>query len=128
MPHKRFFGFSKRSSAGSSILTWLVTSGTVHLKRHVHANKTDPLVDEVELLWANPQYAHIHYPDCRQTTVATKTLAPTGQPRTVQLEREPVPTLTLVNALVATEVVSTSAEDNSSVESLTIPAVETPLP
>ena len=47
------------------------------LKRHVRSNKADPLVDEVELLQANPHYAFVRYPDGRETTVSTKHLAPT---------------------------------------------------
>ena len=47
------------------------------LKRQVRSSKTDPLVDEVELLEANPNYAHVRYPDGRETTVSIKHLAPT---------------------------------------------------
>ncbi|XP_048583013.1 uncharacterized protein LOC125561953 [Nematostella vectensis] len=78
-PHERFFGFPRRSSSGSSIPTWMSEPGPVLLKRHVRASKTDPLVDEVELLQANPHYAHVRYPDGRETTVSTKHLAPKGE-------------------------------------------------
>ena len=93
-PHERFFGFPRRSSAGSSIPSWLATPGIVFLKRHVRTSKADPLVDEVELLQANPQYSHIRCPAGRETTVATKHLAPKGQPRIVlpDLETAPTPT------------------------------------
>ena len=40
----------------------------------------EPLVDEVELLEANPSYAHIRYLDGRNTTVSTKHQAPCGGP------------------------------------------------
>ena len=33
-PRERFFGFSRRSSAGASIPTWLATPGPVNIKRH----------------------------------------------------------------------------------------------
>ena len=33
----------------------------------------------VELIKANPHYAHIRYPDGRETTVSTKHLAPCGK-------------------------------------------------
>ena len=36
------------------------------------------MVDEVELLEANPQYAHIRKPDGTETTVSLKHLAPKG--------------------------------------------------
>ena len=78
-PHERFFGFSRRSSAGASIPTWLATPGPVYIKRQVCTSKMDPLVDEVELLQANPHYAHVRYPDGKETTVATKHLAPKVQ-------------------------------------------------
>ena len=51
-------------------------------------------MDEVELLQANPQYAHVRYPDGRETTVATKHLAPRGEPKATLLEQEKVPTST----------------------------------
>ena len=56
-PHERFFTFPRRSSSGASIPTWMAEPGAVLLKRHVRPTKADPLVDEVELLQANPHYA-----------------------------------------------------------------------
>ena len=58
--------------------TWLSSPGPVLLKRHVRTSKSDPLVDEVELLQVNPQYAHIRHPDGRETTVSIRHLAPCG--------------------------------------------------
>ena len=75
-PHERFFRFPRRSSSGASIPTWMAEPGAVLLKRHVRPTKADPLVDEVELLQANPHYAFVRYPDGRETTVSTKHLAP----------------------------------------------------
>ena len=60
------------------IPTWLATPGPVYIKRQVRTSKMDPLVDEVELLQANHPYAHVRYPDGRETTEATKHLAPNG--------------------------------------------------
>ena len=77
-PHERFFKFDRRSSCGSSVPTWLSTPGPVLLKRHVRTSKTDPLVDEVQLLQANPQYAHIRHSDGRESTVSIRHLAPCG--------------------------------------------------
>ena len=54
------------------------------LKRRVRASKTDPLVDEVELLQANPQYAHIRYQDGKEDTVSTRHLAPAGSEHQAQ--------------------------------------------
>ena len=70
--------FSRRSSTGSSIPSWLAEPGPVHVKRHVRHSKFDPLVEKVGVLQANPHYAHIRYPDGRETTVSTKHLAPYG--------------------------------------------------
>ncbi len=39
-------------------------------------------VDKVELLQANPQYAHIRHPDGRETTVSIRHLAPCGDTET----------------------------------------------
>ena len=88
-PHERFFGFSRRSSAGASIPTWLASPGPVYIKRQVRTSKMDPLVDEVELLQANPHYAHVRYPDGRETTVATKHLAPKGHMEVVEAQPAP---------------------------------------
>ena len=53
--------------------------GTGLLKRHVRAHKSEPLVEAVELLEANPQYAHVSLPDGRETTVSIQHLAPQGE-------------------------------------------------
>ena len=50
--------------------------GPVLLKCHVSSSKTNPLVEEVELLQTNPLYAHVHYPDGWETTVSVKHLVP----------------------------------------------------
>ena len=55
------------------------TPEPVYMRRQVRANKTKPLVDVVEMLQANPHHAHVRYLDGRETTVATKHLAPQGQ-------------------------------------------------
>jgi len=77
-PRERMFNFTRRSSSGHSMPSWLCEQGTVLLRRHVRHSKTEPLVDEVELLQANPNYAHVRYADGRETTVSTRHLAPAG--------------------------------------------------
>ena len=47
---------------------------TNSLKRHVRRSKYEPLIDEVELLDANPSYAHVKLQDGGETTV--RDLAP----------------------------------------------------
>ena len=75
-PHERFFKFPRRSGLGSSLPTWLLTPGPVLLRRFVRQNKSDPLVDEVELIAANPTYARVRYPGGRETSVSLRDLAP----------------------------------------------------
>ena len=40
-------------------INWLLTSDLVLLKHHIRTSKSVLLVDEVQLLQANPQHAHI---------------------------------------------------------------------
>jgi hypothetical protein len=77
-PHERFFNFQRRSSNGQSTPTWLLEQGKVFVKKHVRSSKYDPLVEEVELIEAEPQYAHIKFPSGRESTVSIKDLAPIG--------------------------------------------------
>ena len=77
-PHERMFSHQRRTTTGCAVPTWLNQPGPVLLKRHVRNNKYEPVVDEVQLLEANPQYAHIRYPNGRETTVSIRHLAPTG--------------------------------------------------
>jgi len=92
-PHERFLKFPRRSSFGLSVPTWLTDeSDIVFLKRHVR-NKYDPLVDEVELVRANPNYAVVRHADGREATVSTRDLAPTGvDPRDQETSEDLVPT------------------------------------
>ena len=99
-PHERMFKFDRRSATGQSIPSWLTNSDKVLLKRFVRNSKYDPLVDEVDLIEANPLYAHIRYPDGHESTVSLKHLAPcdsetphqdqqTLEPDPVQLTTQP---------------------------------------
>ena len=94
-PHERLLCFSHRSTSGCSGASWL----TIPQVPCAH-QKTEPLVDEVELIGANSHYAHIRYPDGRETTVSTRHPVPTNKPFTIfctdtasrpSLEREPDP-------------------------------------
>ena len=55
-----------------------MSPGHILLKRHVQHNKYEPLVNEVELLEANPDYAHIRFDNGWETTVSIRQLAPNG--------------------------------------------------
>ena len=59
---------------GKFVPSWLTTPGPVLLQRFVRS-KSDPLCDQVELIEANPSYAHIRHPDRRETTVSLTDLA-----------------------------------------------------
>ena len=75
-PHERFYTFSRKSSFGTSMPSWLLSPGNVLLRRHVRASKYDPHVDEVELIDANPNYATIRHPSGRESNVSLRDLAP----------------------------------------------------
>ena len=57
------------------VITYLSTPGPVLLHHHVRASKYEPLVNEVVLLEANPQYGHI-FTNGRESTVSVSDLAP----------------------------------------------------
>ena len=77
-PHERFFAFRRRSAAGQSLPSWLLNPGKVLHKRHARQSKYEPLVEEVDLLEANPNYAFIRNAEGRETTVSLRDLAPRG--------------------------------------------------
>ena len=77
--------------------SWLMLPGTVLMKRNVRCSKYEPLVNEVELVKANPHYAHVKFPDGRETTVSIKQFAPTGnttdsQTPSIEMSTSEVPT------------------------------------
>lgn len=77
-PHERMFNHPRRSFSGRSLPTWLTQPGPVLIKNHFRHTKYDPIVQEVELIEANPDYAYVKFPDGRESTVSIKHLAPTG--------------------------------------------------
>ncbi|KFM71742.1 hypothetical protein X975_23396, partial [Stegodyphus mimosarum] len=77
-PHERMFIHARRSYNGRSLPTWLTQPGTVLMKNHTRANKYEPIVQEVELIEANPDYACVKLPDGRETNVSIRYLAPRG--------------------------------------------------
>ncbi|GFV73282.1 putative retrovirus-related pol polyprotein from transposon opus [Trichonephila clavipes] len=78
-PHERMFSHPRRSHNGCSIPTWLTKPGSVLMKNQMRANKYEPIVQEVELIEANPDYAHVKRGDGRETTVSIRDLAPRGE-------------------------------------------------
>ena len=57
-PYERFFGFERRSMLGKSLPAWLLQPETILPQRFIR-NKDDFLVEEVELLCANPSFAQV---------------------------------------------------------------------
>ncbi|KAL7644528.1 UNVERIFIED_CONTAM: hypothetical protein RMT77_005360 [Armadillidium vulgare] len=78
-PHERLFSFPRKTSLGLSIPSWLVEPGSVLLKKYVRC-KDDPLVEEVQLLEANPQFAHVRFPNGREDTLSIRDLASAPAP------------------------------------------------
>jgi len=89
-PHERMIRFQRKATFGRAMPSWLLSEGSVLLRRHVRS-KSDPLCDEVLLLKANPSYAHIRYPKGREDTVSTSDLAPCHDIG-IELSTPPVPT------------------------------------
>lgn len=59
--------------------TWLSYPGPILLKRHARSSKYEPLVDEVQLVHATPNYAQVRYQDGREATVSLRDVAPFPQ-------------------------------------------------
>ncbi|GFW36419.1 uncharacterized protein TNCV_3713371 [Trichonephila clavipes] len=69
----------RRSHNGCSIPTWLTKPGSVLTKNQMRANKYEPIIQEVELIEANPNYTHVKLRVERETTVSIRYLAPIGE-------------------------------------------------
>lgn len=81
-PHERMFNHPRRSFNGCSLPTWLTQPGPVLMKNNVQQSKYDPIVQEVLLIEANPDYAYVKLPDGRESSVSIRHLAPLGEPTT----------------------------------------------
>ena len=77
-PHERLFKFPRKTSLGNSLPSWLLNPGTVLLKNYYRTSKYEPIVNEVELIDANPHFAKIRYQDGSEANVSIKDLAPAG--------------------------------------------------
>ncbi|KAG8183811.1 hypothetical protein JTE90_027736 [Oedothorax gibbosus] len=81
-PHERMFNHPRRSFNGRSLPTWLTQPGPVLMKNNMRQSKYDPIVQEVLLIEANPDYAYVKLPDGRESSVSIRHLAPLGEPST----------------------------------------------
>ena len=52
----------------------MTVNGKVFVKQFVHNSKSNPYVDEVELINVNPAYADVCYPGGREPTVSIREL------------------------------------------------------
>ncbi|KRX79159.1 Transposon Ty3-I Gag-Pol polyprotein [Trichinella sp. T6] len=77
-PHERLLGYQRPTPTGTSLPIWLTTLGIVLMRRLKRTNKHDHLVEEVELMEANPKYAHVRLTDGRETTASLRHLAHAG--------------------------------------------------
>jgi len=90
-PHSRFLKYERRGSIGQAVPTWLKRGRQVYLKNFVR-NKDDPLVTPVIVENViNDHFAKIQYPNGREDTVSTTSLAP-GSP-SMQESTAPLPSV-----------------------------------
>ena len=76
-PHERFFAFQGRSTAGASLPTWMTyPNAKASFRRFVRTGKSDPFVDEVDIINVNPNYANVRHLNGREVTVSLQDLAP----------------------------------------------------
>ncbi len=120
-PHERMFSHPRRSHNGCSLPTWLTQPGSVLMRNQVRTNKYEPLVQEVELIEANPDYAHVKLADGRETTVSIRHLAPKGEctkPANNKDKSEE-------NDLVDLDVQQTNSDPNITAEDVTVKNMNT---
>ena len=119
------FRHTRRSTSGNSLPSWLLTPGPVYLKRNVRTSKYDPIVDEVELVDANPQYAHVHLPDGRESTVSLRQLAPVGEERQVEAAPSGLPGIDLPLTLPVDGKIPSTPEPDHVVDTADVATPET---
>ena len=73
-PHERMFNFSRKSTSGKSIPSW-VKPGPIYVRNHTRRSKNDPPVSSATLLHANPSCAHVRLQSGVETTVSIRDLA-----------------------------------------------------
>ena len=78
-PHELSSNFNRRPRSGRSLPIWLPTPGPVMLQKFLQNHKNNDLVEEVQLLNANHQYANICYRDSRESNISLNDLSPCPQ-------------------------------------------------
>ena len=72
--------FQRRATSGNAVPTWLTTPGPVYVRCHARQSKHDPIVEEAELIEANPEYAFVRFSNGHESTVSIRDLAPCTPP------------------------------------------------
>ena len=75
-PHERLFNYNRKSTTGNSMPSWLSEPGPILIKKHVRKSKYEPIVEEADLLEANPEYAFVRLKSGHETTVSLRDIAP----------------------------------------------------
>ena len=61
---------------GTNAPIWMTEPGPVYVRKHVR-DKYDPVVEEMDLLNANPNYAVVRSPEGLEVAVSARDIAPT---------------------------------------------------
>ena len=82
----------ENQTQGDSIPIWLTRPKSALLKCHLRGSKYEPLVETVDILEVNPNYANISFNNRRETTVSLHHIAPEGDGRnSLNMEPDPMP-------------------------------------
>lgn len=74
-PQERLFDCQRKSSYGVGVPGWLMNHERVLVRRFIK-NKSEPLVEEVDLLGSNQSCAHVRFSNGREDIVTISDLAP----------------------------------------------------
>ena len=75
-PYEHFLKFQRHTTHRNSLPSWLMNPGPVLLRRFIRTSKSNPLVDQFDLIDSNKSFASIRYPEWRESTVSFQDLAP----------------------------------------------------
>ena len=76
IPRDHVLKFSRRSMFDTNTSIWMTESGPVYVRKHVR-DKYDPVVEEMDLLYANQNCAIVRSAEGREVTVSARNIAPT---------------------------------------------------
>ena len=76
VPHDRFLKFPRCSMFGTNTPMWMTKPGPVYVRKYVR-DKYDSVVEEMDLLYANQNYAVVRSSEDREVTVSARDIAPT---------------------------------------------------